>query len=126
MNVTLVLSTLVVRDYDEAVSYFTGMLGFRLLSDKDMGGGKRWVTVAPGDEGAALLLARASNQEQETRVGNQTGGRVSLFLKTDDFYETYSRFKERGVRFLEEPRKEEYGLVAVFEDLYGNTWDLLG
>ena len=116
---------LVVRDYDEAIAWFTGTLGFRLLEDTPMGA-KRWVRVAPpGDGGATLLLARAATPEQERHIGNQTGGRVFLFLETDDCRRDYAAWRERGVRFVEEPREEEYGTVVVFEDLYGNKWDLV-
>jgi catechol 2,3-dioxygenase-like lactoylglutathione lyase family enzyme len=118
--------TLVVRDYDEAIAYFTGALGFALLEDTDLGNGKRWVVVAPpGGSGASLLLARAGNAEQESRIGNQTGGRVFLFLDTDDFWRDYNQMKSRGVRFIEEPRHEPFGTVVVFEDLYGNRWDMV-
>jgi catechol 2,3-dioxygenase-like lactoylglutathione lyase family enzyme len=117
---------LVVRDYDEAIAYFTGALGFELLEDSDLGGGKRWVVVAPRDSrGTSLLLARAATAEQETRIGNQTGGRVFLFLRTDDFWRDYRAMTAKGVRFLEEPREEEYATVVIFQDLYGNKWDLL-
>lgn len=117
---------LVVRDYDEAISYYTSRLGFELMEDTDMGGGKRWVLVGPRDGlGTALLLARAASPEQEQAVGNQAGGRVFLFLHTDDFSRDHARMKERGVTFMEEPRHEPYGTVAVFKDLYGNLWDLL-
>jgi len=117
---------LVVRDYDEAIAYFTGALGFELLEDSDLGGGKRWVVVAPRDSrGTSLLLARAATAEQETRIGNQTGGRVFLFLRTDDFWRDYRAMTAKGVRFLEEPREEKYATVVIFQDLYGNKWDLL-
>ena len=117
---------LVVRDYDEAIRYFTRALGFELLEDTDLGGGKRWVLVAPpGGAGASLLLARAARAEQESRVGDQTGGRVFLFLHTDDFWRDHRAMTERGVHFEEEPRHEAYGMVAVFRDLYGNRWDLV-
>jgi catechol 2,3-dioxygenase-like lactoylglutathione lyase family enzyme len=117
---------LVVRDYDEAIAFFTGTLGFTLLEDTPLGGGKRWVRVAPaGSSAPALLLARAATPEQESRVGNQTGGRVFLFLETDDFWRDYRAFKARGVCFVEEPRRETYGQVVVFLDLYGNKWDLV-
>ena len=115
-----------VRDYDEAVAWFTGKLGFTLLEDTAMGPGKRWVLVAPPGPGASLLLARAVGEEQAAAVGKQGGGRVFLFLQTDDFSRDYARMRSGGVRFLEEPRAESYGTVAVFEDLYGNKWDLLG
>ena len=117
---------LVMRDYDEAIAYFTGALGFELLEDSDLGGGKRWVVVAPRDSrGTSLLLARTATAEQETRIGNQTGGRVFLFLRTDDFWRDYRAMTAKGVRFLEEPREEEYATVVIFQDLYGNKWDLL-
>ena len=116
----------VVRDYDEAIAYYTTVLGFELLEDTPMGGGKRWVVVGPGNStGTALVLARAANPEQESRIGNQTGGRVFLFLHTDDFWRDHARMKERGVHFIEEPRREPYGTVVVFEDLYGNRWDMV-
>jgi catechol 2,3-dioxygenase-like lactoylglutathione lyase family enzyme len=117
---------LVVRDYDEAIDYFTRCLGFELVEDTPLGDAKRWVVVAPGGgTGAALLLARAATAEQAARVGDQTGGRVFLFLSTDDFGRDYRTMQERGVRFVEEPRHEAYGTVVVFEDLYGNRWDLV-
>lgn len=116
---------LVVEDYDEAIAYYTEALGFDLLEDIDEGH-KRWVVVAPpGARECALLLAKASTPEQAARVGNQTGGRVSLFLYTDDFWRDYRRMRARGVTFCERPRNESYGTVAVFADLYGNKWDLL-
>ena len=114
-----------MRDYDEAIAWFTEKLGFRLLEDTPMGS-KRWVRVAPpGDGGASLLLARAATPEQERHIGNQTGGRVFLFLETDDCRRDYAAWRARGVRFLEEPREESYGTVVVFEDLHGNKWDLV-
>jgi catechol 2,3-dioxygenase-like lactoylglutathione lyase family enzyme len=117
---------LVVREYDEAIAFFTRALGFTLVEDTDLGQGKRWVLVAPpGSHGTNLLLARAANPEQASRIGNQTGGRVFLFLHTDDFWRDYRTMMERGVKFRESPREEAYGTVAVFEDLYGNKWDLL-
>ena len=117
---------LVVREYDEAIAYFTRCLGFELVEDTPLGGGKRWVLVAPpGGGGTALLLARAITPEQASRIGDQTGGRVFLFLRTDDFWADYERMRERGVDFAEEPRQESYGMVVVFRDLYGNRWDLL-
>ena len=119
--------SLVVRDYDEAIAFFTGKLGFKLLEDTYIPEQeKRWVVVAPpGSNGAGIVLARASTSEQEGRIGNQTGGRVSFFLGTDDFWSDYERLKQAGVTFVSEPREEPYGTVAVFEDLYGNRWDLL-
>jgi len=117
---------LLVRDYDEAIEFFTQALSFRLLEDTTVGEGKRWVLVGPaGSRGPSLLLARASTPEQISHIGNQTGGRVFLFLHTDDFWGDYERMKSRGVKFREAPREEAYGAVAVFEDLYGNKWDLL-
>ena len=117
---------LLVRDYDEAVAYYTRVLGFDLIEDTPLGEGKRWVLVAPaGGRGPALLLARAADERQRARVGDQTGGRGFLFLPTDDFWCDYDAMRSRGVRFAEEPRREVYGTVAVFVDLYGNRWDLL-
>ena len=118
--------TLLVQDYDEALAFFTDALGFRVVEDTPLGEGKRWVVVAPpGSAGASLLLAEAATPEQTARIGNQTGGRVFLFLHTDDFWHDYSEMRKRGVKFVREPRQETYGTVAVFEDLYGNKWDLL-
>jgi catechol 2,3-dioxygenase-like lactoylglutathione lyase family enzyme len=126
MSEALACVTLVVRDYDEAIEYFTRRLSFRLLEDSARGPGKRWVVVSPeGPAGAALLLARAATPEQERCVGKQAGGRVGFFLRTDDFARTYERLRAHGVRFVEAPRSEPYGQVVVFEDLYGNRWDLL-
>jgi len=116
----------VVREYDEALAYFTNVLGFDLIEDTSLDPEKRWVLVAPpGSQSTRLLLARAVTTEQASRVGNQTGGRVFLFLHTDNFWRDYHAMKERGVNFQEVPREESYGTVAVFEDLYGNRWDLL-
>lgn len=118
--------TLVVRDYDEARDWYTRVLGFDLLEDTPLGGGKRWLRVAPpGSRETALLLAKAATPEQSAAIGLQAGGRVLLFLKTRDFDRDHAAMLSRGVRFLEEPRREPYGSVAVFEDLYGNRWDLL-
>jgi catechol 2,3-dioxygenase-like lactoylglutathione lyase family enzyme len=118
--------TLLVRDYDEAISFFVGTLGFELMEDTSLDGGKRWVVVRPaGDRGAGLLLARAAGAEQTAQVGRQAGGRVAFFLHTDDFRRDHDAFRARGVRFEGEPRDEAYGTVAVFADLYGNRWDLL-
>ena len=130
MTQTLGYVALVVRDYDEAIAFFTQSLGFMLIEDSPStdrnGQEKRWVLVAPpGSRGTRLLLAKASTPEEISCIGNQTGGRVFLFLHTDDFCRDYRAMTERGVRFLEEPRNEAYGTVAVFEDLYGNKWDLL-
>lgn len=118
--------SLLVRDYDEAIGFFVGKLGFELSEDLDMGGGKRWVLVTPNGGQTSLLLARAVTDEQQARVGDQAGGRVWLFLETDDFARDHAAFTAAGVRFRETPRHESYGMVAVFEDLYGNAWDLIG
>ena len=122
--------SLLVSDYDQAIRFFTESLGFDLIEDspsKDRDGNeKRWVLAAPrGSSGTNVLLAKASNEEESSRIGNQTGGRVFLFLYTDDFWRDYRAMSARGVKFVREPREEEYGTVAVFEDLYGNQWDLL-
>ena len=118
--------SLVVHDYDEAVHFFTHALRFTVVEDTPLPGGKRWVTVRPCGGGTALLLAKAATPEQSARVGDQTGGRVFLFLQTDDFWRDYHEMRGRGVRFAEEPRAEGYGTVAVFLDLYCNRWDLVG
>lgn len=125
MPQTLANVTLVVRDYDEAIAYFTDALGFRLVEDSPLGGGKRWVVVAPDGGEAGLLLAQAASVQQEAAIGNQTGGRVGFFLHTDDFARDYERMRAAGVTFVEQPRAEVYGTVVVFEDLYGNKWDLV-
>ncbi len=117
--------TYLVRDYDEAIAYFTTRLKFELTQDVPLGGGKRWVLVAPAGGGVALLLAKAATPEQEHAVGRQAGGRVFLFLHTDDFPRDYAAMQAAGVKFAEEPRREPYGQVAVFLDLYGNKWDLI-
>lgn len=116
---------LVVKDYDEAIGFYRDRLGFELLADTPLGGGKRWVLVAPKGGGAHLLLAQAGDPEETARVGDQTGGRVGFFLETEDFARDFAAFTANGVRFLEAPRHEPYGSVAVFEDLYGNKWDLI-
>ena len=116
----------VVRDYDEAIAWFTRALGFELLEDTPVSAEKRWVRVAPPGGGPTLLLARAATPEQAQSVGRQAGGRVFLFLETDDFARDHAQFTARGVRFVEPPRHESYGTVCVFEDLYGNRWDLIG
>jgi catechol 2,3-dioxygenase-like lactoylglutathione lyase family enzyme len=126
MGQSIASVSLVVRDYDEAIAFFTGFLRFALVEDTALGDGKRWVLVAPpGGTGAALLLARAATPEQVSRVGDQTGGRVFLFLHTDDCWRDYRQMLARRVRFEKEPRQESYGTVAVFLDLYGNRWDLV-
>lgn len=120
---------LIVRDYDEAINFFVGLLGFKLLADDDQPEqDKRWVLVAPpgsGEDGVSILLARASNDAQAQAIGNQSGGRVFLFLETDDFDRDYSAMTAKGIRFVREPATQAYGKVAVFEDLYGNMWDLV-
>jgi len=118
---------LVVRDYDEAIEFYTQKLHFTLVEDTyQPAQNKRWVLVAPpGSNGTTLLLARASKPEQEAFIGNQTGGRVFLFLQTDDFWHNYNKMRSLGIRFVREPKSETYGTVAVFEDLYGNLWDLI-
>jgi catechol 2,3-dioxygenase-like lactoylglutathione lyase family enzyme len=126
MNQSIAHLALLVLDYDEAVRYYTEVMGFRLVEDTPLAGGKRWVLVAPpGGSGASLLLARAANDHQALRVGDQAGGRVFLFLHTDDFTRDHARLVERGVKFIEGPREEAYGTVGVFLDLYGNKWDLI-
>jgi catechol 2,3-dioxygenase-like lactoylglutathione lyase family enzyme len=119
------LATLVVRDYDEAIAFYTGALGFELRADTALGDGKRWVVVAPPGAVTGLLLARADGPAQEARAGDQTGGRVAFFLNTDDFARDHERMLAAGVRFDEPPRDEPYGTVAVFSDLHGNRWDLI-
>ncbi len=127
MSQSLGLVSLVVREYDEAIAFYVGTLGFTLVEDTVVvEQDKRWVVVAPpGGSGARLLLARANTPEQMAHIGNQTGGRVFLFLHTDDFARDYQAYKAKGVTFVREPREAPYGTVAVFEDLYGNMWDLL-
>ncbi|MFT6789961.1 MAG: catechol 2,3-dioxygenase-like lactoylglutathione lyase family enzyme [Pseudoalteromonas rhizosphaerae] len=117
---------LVVGNYDDAIAFYTQKLGFDLIEDTDQGNGKRWVLVSPpNSNGTNFLLAQASTQQQLEAVGNQTGGRVFLFLHTNDFWRDYELMQKNGVNFNEQPRVEEYGTVVVFEDLYGNKWDLL-
>ena len=126
MSLSIATVSLVVADYDEAIAFYSERLGFELVADTDMGGGKRWVVVAPpGRSGAQLLLARADGGAQRAAIGNQGGGRVMFFLNTSDFERDHAAMLARGVRFLEAPRHEAYGTVAVFEDLYGNKWDLI-
>jgi catechol 2,3-dioxygenase-like lactoylglutathione lyase family enzyme len=117
--------TLLVRDYDEAIRFYVDAVGFALAEDVDLGEGKRWVVVRPAGGATGLLLAVADGPSQPARVGDQTGGRVGFFLHTDDFARDHARMTAAGVRFREDPRHEPYGTVAVFEDLYGNTWDLI-
>ena len=125
MTLSLALSTLVVRDYDEAIGFYVGKLGFILMHDSDMGGDKRWVVVTPPGSQGGLLLAKAAGDVQAARIGDQAGGRVGFFLHTDDFDGDHARMSAAGVKFIEAPRREVYATVAVFEDIYGNRWDLL-
>jgi catechol 2,3-dioxygenase-like lactoylglutathione lyase family enzyme len=118
--------TLVVDDYDEAIRFYTQQLNFTLVEDTTLSDSKRWVLVAPpGTDGCQILLAKAATDEQGSRIGNQTGGRVFLFLSTDDFWRDYEAMREKGITFIREPAKEAYGTVAVFRDLHGNLWDLI-
>jgi catechol 2,3-dioxygenase-like lactoylglutathione lyase family enzyme len=125
MSQRIALTTLLVRDYDEAIAFYVGKLGFDLAQDTPQGAGKRWVVVRPAGAETGLLLAKAAGDGQAQGVGDQAGGRVFLFLHTDDFARDHGRMSAAGVRFLEPPRQEPYGVVAVFEDLYGNRWDLI-
>jgi catechol 2,3-dioxygenase-like lactoylglutathione lyase family enzyme len=127
MKQSIVHIALLVKDYDEAIDFYTKKLNFELVEDTyHAEQDKRWVVVSPpGSNGVTLLLARASKSEQEAFIGNQTGGRVFLFLNTDDFWRDYNEMKSRGIKFVRPPKQQDYGTVAVFEDLYGNLWDLL-
>lgn len=127
MKQSIGLVALVVRDYDEALDFYLGKLGFILVEDRYVPEqDKRWVVVTPpGDSATALLLARANSEEQTSRIGNQTGGRVFLFLYTEDFWRDFQAYKGKGIIFIREPKEEPYGTVAVFQDLYGNLWDLV-
>ena len=127
MTQRVAMFAVTVLEYDEAISFYVGTLGFELLEDTDLGGGKRWVRVRPpgGGSGAEILLARATTEAQRASVGNQTGGRVFVFLETDDFERDHAAYTARGVRFVSGPRDEAYGRVGVFEDLYGNRFDLI-
>jgi catechol 2,3-dioxygenase-like lactoylglutathione lyase family enzyme len=127
MKQAIIHIALVVRDYDEAIEFYTKKLNFTIVEDTyQPEQDKRWVVVSPpGSSGTTLLLARASKPEQESFIGNQTGGRVFLFLNTDDFWRDYNAMVSKGIKFVREPKRESYGMVAVFEDLYGNLWDLL-
>jgi catechol 2,3-dioxygenase-like lactoylglutathione lyase family enzyme len=124
--VKLASFALIVREYDEAITWFVNKLGFALAEDTDLGDGKRWVRVSSPGGGSDLLLARAINADQSAAIGNAGGGRVSFFLHTDDFWRDYDQIKSKGVAFAEQPRDEPYGWVGVFTDLYGNKWDLVG
>ncbi len=121
---SLAMTALVVPDYDEAIAYFTRVLGLALIEDSDLGGGKRWVVVG-GEQGGKLLLARAANDDQRAAIGNQAGGRVGWFLHSTDFARDHGRMVASGVEFTDGPREEPYGTVAVFTDLYGNRWDMI-
>ncbi len=126
MNQNIAHIALVVREYDEAIAFYTEKLNFKLIEDTPLSAEKRWVIIAPpGSSGCKLLLARAANAEQRTRIGNQTGGRVFLFLFTDDFWRDFENMKSKGIEFVRQPVEEEYGTVAVFKDLYGNLWDII-
>ena len=126
MNQRIAQMALVVRDYDEAIAFYRDKLKFRLVEDTTLSETKRWVVMAPpGNSNTCLLMAKAANEEQLSRVGNQTGGRVFLFLYTDDLHHDYEYYLSVGINFVRTPSKEEYGTVAVFEDLYGNLWDLI-
>jgi catechol 2,3-dioxygenase-like lactoylglutathione lyase family enzyme len=125
MSLRLALTALLVAEYDPAIDFFTRVLGLELVADTPLGPDKRWVVVAPAGDGPGLLLARAADEAQRAFIGKQGGGRVFLFLETDDFDADHARMAAAGVRFLETPRREPYGAVAVFEDLCGNRWDLI-
>lgn len=127
MQQSIINISLVVRDYDEAIAFYTKKLHFNLIEDiHQPEQNKRWVVIAPpGSTGTRLVLGKASNPKQELSIGNQTGGRVFLFLQTDDFWRDYHEMTSKGIRFIREPKEEPYGIVAVFEDLYGNLWDLI-
>ena len=122
---SIALTTLVVGDYDEAIAFYRDKVGFALIEDAPLGGTKRWVVMSPATGGAALLLARADGEAQAARIGDQTGGRVGFFLYTDDFDRDHAAMVAKGVTFIRPPVRERYGVVAVWEDLYGNRWDLL-
>lgn len=127
MNQRLMYIALVVADYDQAIDWYTQKLGFKLIEDTQLSEVKRWVLIQPPGEGSCqLLLAKAASEEQKTRVGNQTGGRVFLFLHTDDFERDHENLLQQGITIVRGPSAEEYGQVLVFEDLYGNLWDLIG
>jgi catechol 2,3-dioxygenase-like lactoylglutathione lyase family enzyme len=125
MKQQIVHIALVVADYDEAIEFYTKKLGFELITDEKQSETKRWVLVAPKNSACQILLAKGVGEEQQSRIGNQTGGRVFLFLQTDDFWRDYNNYQAIGVKFVRKPKVEEYGTVAVFSDLYGNLWDLI-
>jgi uncharacterized glyoxalase superfamily protein PhnB len=122
---TLGMIAIVIDDYDLAISHYVNDLGFTLIEDKEMTPEKRWVVVAPGKDGAKILLAKAANDQQRAAIGNSTGGRVGFFMYTTSFNETYETYSSRGIEFIETPRQEAYGQVVVFKDMYGNKWDLI-
>jgi uncharacterized glyoxalase superfamily protein PhnB len=122
---TLGMIAIIVDDYDNAISHFVNDLGFSLIEDSVLSPEKRWVVVAPSEDGAKILLAKASNEAQRAVIGNSTGGRVGFFLYTTDFNQTFQKFKSNGIEFIEEPRQEPYGQVVVFRDKFGNKWDLI-
>ena len=122
---TLGMIAIVIDDYDTAISHYVGDLGFTLIEDKEMTPEKRWVVIAPSEEGARILLAKAANDQQKAVIGNSTGGRVGFFMYTTNFDETYETYSSRGIEFIETPRQEAYGQVVVFKDKYGNKWDLI-
>ncbi len=126
MKQSIAQFAIVVNDYDEAIAFYTKKLHFDLIEDTTLSNTKRWVVIRPkGSDGCCILLAKAANEEQQSRVGNQTGGRVFLFLHTDDFWRDYHAMTAEGIRFVRMPVEEPYGTVAVFEDLYGNLWDMI-
>jgi uncharacterized glyoxalase superfamily protein PhnB len=122
---TLGMIAIVIDDYDLAISHYVNDLGFTLIEDKEMTPEKRWVVVAPGKDGAKILLAKAANDQQRAAIGNSTGGRVGFFMYTTNFNKTYETYSSRGIEFIETPRQEAYGQVVVFKDKYGNKWDLI-
>ncbi len=122
---TLGIISIVIDEYDAAISHYVNDLGFTLVEDKEMTPEKRWVVVAPSKDGAKILLARAATDQQRATIGNSTGGRVGFFMYTTNFDETYENYKSRGIEFIEQPRREAYGQVVVFKDKYGNKWDLI-
>ncbi len=125
MATSLGMIAIVIDDYDSAIEHYTKDLGFTLIEDKEMNPEKRWVVIAPSGDGARILLAKASNSQQEAAIGNSTGGRVGYFLYTDNFQEIYQNYLARGIEFTETPRNETFGQVVVFKDRYGNKWDLI-
>ena len=125
MATTLGMIAIVIEDYDAAINHYVNDLGFKLIEDTELSPEKRWVVVEPSSAGAQILLAKASNDQQQAAIGNSTGGRVGFFLYTDNFTETYERYLAKGIEFTETPRNESFGQVVVFRDKYGNKWDLI-